>query len=66
VKSVSKIELVPYSAAYAKGFEDLQQRKPDLSRIRKAIGFSPKIELERTIDDLASEVRLGMMGSSVG
>ncbi len=66
VGSASEIEMVPYSAAYAQGFEDLQQRKPDLSRIRKAIGFAPTIELERTIDDLADEVRRGGMGSTGG
>lgn len=66
VGSASRIELVPYSAAYSKGFEDLQQRKPDLARIRKAIGFAPAIELERTIDDLAAEVRRGAMGSGGG
>lgn len=66
VGSASKIELVPYTAAYAKGFEDLQQRKPDLARIRKTIGFAPSIPLERTIDDLAAEIRQGAMGISGG
>lgn len=45
--------LMPYDRAYGPGFEDLRQRRPDLSRIRRAIGFKPTISLERTILDLA-------------
>jgi len=45
--------LVPYDRAYAPGFEDLRERRPDLSRIRGAIGFAPRIELEETVRDLA-------------
>lgn len=48
--------LVPYDRAYGPGFEDLQQRKPDLSRVRSAIGFQPRIPLERTIRDIAADL----------
>lgn len=51
--STSPIRTVPYERAYSPGFEDLRDRKPDLSRIRAAIGWNPGIELERTIKDLA-------------
>lgn len=54
LSSASGVQKVPYSAAYASNFEDLLQRKPDLSRIREAIGFSPRIPLEQTIRDVAA------------
>lgn len=49
-------QFVPYEVAYARGFEDLRQRIPDLSRIRAAIGFAPRITLEQSIRDLAASV----------
>lgn len=54
LSSQSQVELVPYDRAYPAGFEDLKQRQPDLSRVREAIGFEPKIPLERTIEDIAA------------
>jgi UDP-glucose 4-epimerase len=48
--------LVPYDEAYGPGFEDLHQRRPDLTRIREAIGFRTTITLEQTIRDLASSM----------
>ncbi|MDX2114159.1 MAG: GDP-mannose 4,6-dehydratase [Planctomycetota bacterium] len=45
--------IISYDRAYAPGFEDLRQRRPDLGRIREAIGFEPRIRLEETIRDIA-------------
>lgn len=45
---------IPYSEAYPSGFEDLQQRQPDLSRLRSVLSFKPAISLEQTILDLAN------------
>ncbi|MBL8757630.1 MAG: GDP-mannose 4,6-dehydratase [Phycisphaerae bacterium] len=55
--SSSRVMLVPYDRAYAAGFEDLAQRKPDLTRIRAAIGFQPRRSLRDTILDLAADLR---------
>lgn len=55
--SSSGIELVAYEEAYAPGFEDLRHRRPDLSRVRDAVGFEIKHGLERTITDVAAEIR---------
>jgi UDP-glucose 4-epimerase len=55
--SRSGIRMVPYDQAFAAGFDDLAVRQPDLTRIRAAIGFAPSIPLERTILDLADELR---------
>jgi len=52
--SRSKIEYVDYAEAYEEGFEDMRHRKPDLSKIKKFIGFETKYDLDqilkRTID----------------
>lgn len=54
--SSSTIERVPYDQAYQPGFEDLKHRKPDLDRIRHAVGFEPKFTLDQTIKDIAHEL----------
>ena len=53
LSSASEISIVPYEKAYTEGFEDLQVRVPNLSRIRAAIDFNPQIKLEETIRDIA-------------
>jgi UDP-glucose 4-epimerase len=57
LESSSEIRLLPYGEAFDEHFEDLRTRRPDLTRIREAIGFSPSIELSSTIDDLASAIQ---------
>lgn len=52
-RSASRIELVPYGEAYGPGFEDLQRRLPDCSRVRALIGWSPTYGLDATIDAVA-------------
>ncbi|MCA9273497.1 MAG: NAD-dependent epimerase/dehydratase family protein [Phycisphaerales bacterium] len=57
--SKSTIEHVPYSEAYPAGFEDLRRRRPDLTRLREAVGFEARVPLEKTIEDLARVIRAG-------
>jgi UDP-glucose 4-epimerase len=57
--SSSRIRTVPYAQAYARGFEDLLVRRPDVSRLKEAVGFSPRVPLEQTIRDVASWMRAG-------
>lgn len=47
--SQSSIQLVPFAEAYAPGFEDMQRRVPDTSKIRAAIGWTPAIPLDETL-----------------
>ena len=54
-KSASKIRHVPYGEAYGPGFEDMQRRKPNLTRIETATGFRPRIPLDQIIDDIIQE-----------
>lgn len=54
--SDAPIETIPYSDAYPRGYEDLRQRRPNLTRVREAIAFEPKIPLRQTIADLAADI----------
>lgn len=47
--SDSPIVFVPYHEAYAPGFEDMQRRVPDLSRISAHIGWRPRRSLEEIL-----------------
>ena len=51
--SKSTITYTPYSDAYPAGFEDIQRRVPDISKIKSAIGWSPAIDLHQIISDIA-------------
>lgn len=51
-KTRAQIQFIPYSEAYAEGFEDLERRVPDLSKIRAAIGYHPKVSLDQIIIEL--------------
>ena len=48
--SSSEIVLVPYSQAYEEGFEDMPRRIPDLTKIKKLIGYDPKVGLDGILD----------------
>lgn len=50
--SKSKIEIIPYNLAYTKGFEDMQRRVPDISKISNLLGWSPTIELDGIIKEI--------------
>jgi UDP-glucose 4-epimerase len=45
-KSDSEIIFMPYDEAYEEGFEDMPRRVPDTSKIKKLVGFEPKMKLE--------------------
>ena len=51
--SKSEINKIPYSEAYPAGFEDMQRRVPDISKITNLLGWSPEIGLEQIIRDIA-------------
>jgi len=56
LRSSSPIVPVPYEQAFGAGFDDLRDRRPDLSRIRAAVGFNAAIPLVQTILDLATDL----------
>ena len=52
--SNSTIVKLPYLDAYADGFEDMQRRVPDISKIKQVLGWEPKINLDQIIKDIAA------------
>jgi UDP-glucose 4-epimerase len=44
-----KIEFVSYDDAYEEGFEDLDRRVPDVTRIRETIGYEPTLGIDAII-----------------
>ena len=52
--SKSKIERVSYKDAYPQGFEDMQRRVPDISKIKRVLGWSPQLDLDQIIKDIAA------------
>jgi UDP-glucose 4-epimerase len=55
--SSSEIVRVDYETAYGAGFEDMLRRTPDVTKIRNLIGFRPKLDLDRTLDDVIAYYR---------
>jgi UDP-glucose 4-epimerase len=52
--SKSEIEKIAYEKAYPEGFEDMQRRVPDISKIKQLLGWEPKINLDQIIKDIAT------------
>ena len=52
--SKSEIIIVPYAEAYPEGFEDMQRRVPDISKINMVLGWSPQIGLNQIVKDIAA------------
>jgi UDP-glucose 4-epimerase len=55
--STSTITYTPYEDAYPAGFEDMQRRVPDITKIKKTINWTPANTLDSIIDDVASHMR---------
>ena len=53
IGSKSEIKRIPYTEAYPEGFEDMQRRVPDISKIKQVLGWEPKIHLDQIIKDIA-------------
>lgn len=50
--SDSEIKHIPYDQAYEKGFEDMQRRVPNISKINKVVGFKPEKELPEILNEV--------------
>ena len=55
--SASEIVTIPYEEAYAEGFEDMQRRVPDCSKLERLTGFRPRTPLDRIIEDVLDDQR---------
>jgi len=56
-QSPSDIVLVPYTEAYAEGFEDMQRRVPDVRKLERLVGFRPQTPLEDVVRDVVADHR---------
>jgi len=56
-ESDSEIVLVPYEEAYGENFEDMPRRVPSLVKIRKVIGYEPRMGLEETLQSVIAHQR---------
>ncbi len=54
--SKSKILFASYNKIYGPGFEDMMKRKPDLTKIKKAIGYKPKKTLEQSLGEIIDDI----------
>jgi UDP-glucose 4-epimerase len=50
--TTSSIQYIPYSEAYAPGFEDMRRRVPDTGKIRAAVGWHSTLDLATILDDV--------------
>ncbi len=48
-QSSSKIAYIPHNKVYGMGFEDMQRRRPDISKVKKLIHYTPRHSLDDTI-----------------
>ena len=57
IGSNSQITAIDYESAYKAGFEDMQRRIPDISKIKKVVGWKPELSLDEIIADIANHLR---------
>jgi UDP-glucose 4-epimerase len=55
--SSSRIVTVPYEEVYGEGFEDLERRRPETSKLRNLLDWRPSRTLDDIVDDVAAERR---------
>jgi UDP-glucose 4-epimerase len=52
------ISYTPYSEAYPPGYEDMQRRVPDTSKLQKQLSWKPEHDLSSIIDDVARDKKV--------
>lgn len=53
----SEIVHISYDEAFEKGFEDMQRRVPNITKIKELIGFKPTVDLEESIKRIVEYYR---------
>lgn len=54
-ESQSPIHLIPYEQAYESGFEDMERRVPDTTKLRARTGWSPRHSLDDILRDMIAD-----------
>jgi UDP-glucose 4-epimerase len=52
-----RLAFIPYSEAYAPGFEDIRRRVADTGKLRSLTGWSARYDLDDIISDVMSDLR---------
>jgi UDP-glucose 4-epimerase len=55
--SDSKLVSIPFDQAYGPGFEDMQRRVPDISKVKAKLGWAPTHTLDSIIDSVAAHLK---------
>jgi UDP-glucose 4-epimerase len=55
--SASEVVYVPYSEAYTEGFEDMERRVPDVSKLHQLTGSKPANNLEGLVQEVIDSLR---------
>lgn len=55
--SKSQLIFVPYDRAYQPGFEDMERRRPDITKAKKIIGFEPRHDIRAIIQDIIDDMK---------
>ena len=55
--STSPITHVPYDEAYQEGFEDMERRLPDITRIKSLIGYKNTYDLDKILAEIVQYQR---------
>ena len=50
-----RLLFIPYEKAYAKGFEDMRRRVPDISKIGRVTGWQPQRDLREILKDVIQD-----------
>jgi UDP-glucose 4-epimerase len=48
--SASDISFAQYSEVFGEGFEDMARRVPDITKLRKMVGYEPRVHLDEIIE----------------
>jgi UDP-glucose 4-epimerase len=57
-KSKSMISYMPYAEAYPPGYEDMQRRVPDTTKLQKHLSWKPEHDLKSIIEDVARDKKV--------
>lgn len=64
-ESSSTIEFIPYASAYGENFEDMPRRVPSLEKVRRTVGYEPRMTLDETLLSVIAHLRdSGASGAS--
>ena len=65
-ESTSEIRFIPYDRVYGQGIEDMLHRAPAIEKVREAIGWSPRLDLDRILSDVVEHQRAAAAAPATG